>query len=410
MDQIKIRMLGRFEILVNDKRIDDQLSKSKKGCTLIQYLLINRQEAVPYTQLYEILWPNEESANPESALKTLVSRMRVILSNCSPGLGECINTVRGAYRWVSLPGCEIDMFEFERIAQALRETKELTPETREQFQRIIDLYMGDLLPGNSQENWVVSRSVYLQNLYISTVYLFLDLLKETQDYEKIIRICRLALEVNAFDERLHLMLMDALVKTNRNNEAFMQYKHATNLHFRYLGVKPPEGIQEFYKQIIQTGRVLDGNLDSIRNELIDTDSAQGAFVCEYAVFKEIYNLQVRSLERSNTTMFLGLVMVSSIDGQPIDPIKLDDVMTLLQDVLRKGLRRGDTITHYTASQFALLLPIKSYDNGKMIIERIKRRFYKEYVNSSIVLNYRIGPITEEAPRPAAEPEQPSPEA
>ncbi len=404
MDQIKIRMLGRFEILVNDKQIDDQLSKSKKGCTLIQYLLISRQEAVPYTQLYEILWPNEESANPESALKTLVSRMRVILSNCSAGLGECINTVRGAYRWVSMPGCEIDMFEFERISQDLRDVKELTPETREQFQQLMDLYMGDLLPGNSQENWVVSRSVYLQNLYITTVYQFLDLLKEAQDYEEIIRICRLALEVNAFDERLHLMLMDALVKTNRNNEAFMQYKHATNLHFRYLGVKPPEGIQEFYKQIIQTGKVLDGDIDSIRNELIDNDSAKGAFVCEYAVFKEIYNLQVRSLERSNTTMFLGLVMVSSIDGQPIDPMKLDDVMTLLQDVLRKGLRRGDTITHYTASQFALLLPIKSYDNGKMIMERLKRQFYKEYVNSSIVLNYRIGPITEEAPRLTGEPD------
>ena len=98
MDYIKIRMLGRFEILVNDRRIDDQLSKSKKGCTLIQYLLINRQEAVPYTQLYEVLWPNEESANPESALKTLVSRMRVILSNCAEGLGDCISTVRGAYR------------------------------------------------------------------------------------------------------------------------------------------------------------------------------------------------------------------------------------------------------------------------------------------------------------------------
>lgn len=401
MDRIKIKLLGRFEILVNDKRIDDQLSKSKKGCTLIQYLLINRQEAVPYTRLYEILWPNEESANPESALKTLVSRMRVILSNCCPGLGECIDTVRGAYRWVSVPGCEIDVFEFERISQELHDVRALTPSSRALFHQLMALYLGDLLPASSQENWVISRSVYLQNLYITAVYQFLDLFKAQEEYDEIICVCRLALEVNAFDERLHLMLMEALVKTNRNNEAFMQYKHATNLHFRYLGVKPPEGIQEFYKQIIQAGKVLDGDLDSIRNELIDGNVAKGAFVCEYAVFKEIYNLQVRSLERSNTTIFLGLVMVSSIDGQPIDPIKLDDVMTILQDVLRKGLRKGDTITHYTASQFALLLPVKSYDNGKMIIERIKRQFYKEYVNSSIVLNYRIGPITGEVLHPRA---------
>ena len=141
-------------------------------------------------------------------------------------------------------------------------------------------------------------------------------------------------------QRLHLELMNALVKTNRNNEALMQYKHVTNLHFRYLGVKPPEGIQQFYKQIIQAGSSLEMNLDSMREELQEYGDVHGAFECEYAVFREIYNLQMRNLERFGTNMYLAMIMVSSMDGEPLDPLRLDDIMKGLAEILKERLRKG----------------------------------------------------------------------
>ncbi len=398
MDEIKIHLLGRFEMLYNGRRIDEQVAKSRKGRLLLQYLLVWQTEAVPYSKLYEVLWPDEKSANPENALKTLVSRMRVALSSCCPGLGECIVTARGAYRWKSPENCMVDVFEFEKLCLELKNAETLTPENRPLFEQVLSLYTGDLLPENDQESWVVARSVYLQNLYMNTVYQYLKLLKDREEYEQIIHVCRRALEINAFDEQLHLMLMEALVRTNRNHEALMQYKHATNLHFRYLGVKPPEGIQEFYKQIAQAGRVLDGDLDAIRADLRDYREARGAFVCEYAVFKEIYNLQLRSLERTSTTIFLALLMVSSVGQEDMNPLKLDDIMKQLLEVLRGSLRKGDIITHYTASQYALLLPLKSYDNGKLVMERVKSAFYRQHANSSVVLNYRLGLISPEHPQ------------
>lgn len=396
MDFIQIHMLGRFEIVLNGKRLDQQLSKSKKGCMLMQYLLMHRQESVPYSELYEVLWPNEESANPESALKTLISRFRVILNGFSKDLGNCITTTRGAYCWNMQTECDVDLFEFETLCAKVKESGDvLNDETTAMYKKILDLYVGDLLPALSEESWVLTASVSLQNQYMESVYHYLDLLQKVEAYDEIIRVCRRALEINAFDERLHIKLMDTLVKTNRNNEALMQYKHATSMHFRYLGMKPPEGIQDFYKQIIKAGQVLDGDIGAIRRELTEFEGSSGAFVCEYAVFKEIYNLQVRSHERTGTTMFLALIMVSNIDGQPIDSLKLDDLMQTLLDVLRVTLRKGDTVTHYTASQFALLLPLKRYDDGKIVMERIKNAFYKRYPTSSIIINYRIGPIQEQ---------------
>ena len=394
-DKIEIYLLGRFEIRVNGERVDIPLSKAKKGSMLMQYLILKKHEPVSYAELYELLWPDDKSANPESALKTLVSRYRVILGEISEDLARTIQTTRGCYCWNAGVEAYVDVYDFDELSARLRTVQgPLTDALTRDFNRLLMMYNGDLLPAQSDESWLISRSISLQNSYMECVNRYLDLLQEEKNYEEIIRVCRRALEISAFEEQLHIRLMDALVRTGRSNEALNQYKHVTSLHLRYLGMKPPEGIQEFYKQIIRAGQVLDGDISAIRRELSDYEETSGAFVCEYPVFKEIYNLQKRTHERGSEAMFIALLMVTSTDGNPIEPLLLDSVMKILLDVLRSTLRKGDTITHYTAAQFALLLPLKRMDDGKVVIERVKNEFYKKYRTSTVVINYRIGPVKE----------------
>ena len=390
--QVRICMFGGFNLYINDECQNASVLKSKKGLALLQYTILKHDSAVSNHRLIELLWPNEESSNPENALKTLVSRFRSLLNQCCPGLGNCIEASRGGYRFVLLPGMTIDVFEFEDICRRLQGCRELTSETRTLYKRAIALYAGDLLSVNDQDEWIVSASVGLHAKYIKLVYEYLSFLKESEEYPEIIQTCRFALESDPFDERLHLDLMNALVKTNRNNEALMQYKHVTNLHFRYLGVKPPEGIQQFYKQITQVGTNLEMNLDSMREELQEYGDVHGAFECEYAVFREIYNLQMRNLERFGTNMYLVMIMVTSMDGEPIAPLKLDDIMKGLGAILKEHLRKGDTFSHFSPSQYALLLPSVTDETGHMVIERIKRYFYQRFPNSNVMFNYRLGPL------------------
>ena len=396
---IRICMFGGFNLYVNNDCKNACILKSKKGMSLLQYLILKHDAAVPNYRLIELLWPNEESSNPENALKTLVSRFRALLNQCSDGLGSCIEASRGGYRFVLLPGMSVDVFEFDDICHKLHNVHELTSENRALYQRAITLHSGDLLSTAEQDEWVVSASVGIHGKYMKLVYEYLDFLKETEEYNDIIQTCRFALETDAFDERLHLELMNALVKTNRNNEALMQYKHVTNLHFRYLGVKPPEGIQQFYKQIIQAGSSLEMNLDTMREELQEYGDVHGAFECEYAVFREIYNLQMRNLERFGTNMYLAMIMVSSMDGEPIDPLRLDDIMKGLAEILKERLRKGDTFTHFSPAQFALLLPTVTDETSHMVIERIKRFFYQRYPNSNVMFSYRVGPLNPSNPAP-----------
>ena len=78
----------------------------------------------------------------------------------------------------------------------------------------------------------------------------------------------------------------------------------------------------------------------------------------------------------------------------MEPLKLDDLMKDLLDVLTSHLRKGDTVTHYSASQYALLLPLQSEDEGEKVMERIKASFYRKHRNASVILHYRLGLVAD----------------
>lgn len=391
---VNVYLLGKFEMIVDGKKASQVLNNSKKGKLLLQYLLLHKEASITSSDLCEVLWPNDCSANPESALKTLVSRIRAILDQFDDTLGKCIVTSRGAYRWNNELECTVDVLEFEARCQELLRASAMDDTAIKQFEDTLGMYMGDLSRGNEGETWLVSRSTYYHTLYLKVAAHAVRLLKVQNAFEAIIRICRRALDIDSFDEVMHLELMDALVKSNRSNEALIQYRHATNLHYNYLGIRPPERIQNFYKQIIQADQSLGTDIDSIRKSLQEGDNDSGAFVCEYAIFKDIYRLMLRNFARMANGMYLGIVMLSSVGSQSIEPAALDKAMNYLLQAMSTNLRRGDTITRYSSSQYALLLPCVSQDTGRVIMERIRNAFYSQHSNAGLTFSYKIGPVEE----------------
>ncbi len=393
MDTIRIQLMDKFTVYINELQANHLAGRSRKGIALMQFLILNRGRPVPNQRLLNTLWPEDKSRNPESALKTLISRMRSLLNQLSPDLSKCIIADGGAYRWENQPNITVDLFEIDEIFAQLAIPLQKKEQRKKLYVRLMELYVGDLLQNDCISEWVVSQSMALHNEYLSAVYSYIDLLKDEDNQEEIINVCRLALEIDSFNDQLHMELMSALIKMNRANEAMLQYKHVMNLHYRYLGIQPSEDLQEFYKQIAYAGKNLDLSMESIRRELCENNTSKGAFLCEYVVFKEIFNLQMRNLERLGTTMFLAVIMISSLDGQALSTIKLNGIMTDLEEMLRANLRKGDTITHFSPTSFALLLPTVNYASGDMVLNRIKRLFYQKYPNSNVVFDYHIEPLS-----------------
>lgn len=394
MKSINIKMLGTFDMTIDGESILSSLGNSNKSILLIKYLILNRNKPIPIFDLIDMFWSeSDKSSNPESALKTMVSRIRSSFAKHDPELKNCIVSENKAYFWNPNIKSEVDVFVFEGLCTELQKEERFNDEIREKYIKVIDIYEGDLTYTNAVEDWIVSKSLYLHYIYIQTVHRFISFLKAENDYKTIIHVSRVALDIDTFDETLNFELMNALKEAGQNNVALMQYKHVTGAYYKYLGINPSDKFLDFYKDLIKTDLASESDLVNIREDLKKANKDEkGAFICDYSIFMDIYHLQLRNIQRQQQKMFLSLVTVTQSFGGEFKPMVLDGIMEDLLSVLRICLRKGDTIARYSPSQYAVLLPMLSYSNGNIVINRVKDLFYKKHLNKAIKLNFQFGSI------------------
>lgn len=392
MKNLEINVFGELQILVDDVNIAETIWTSKRKLELLELLILNSQRTMSVTRLAEMIWGEDEGINAEQALKTLVSRLRKDLEE--NGLAGAIVTMPGGYMWNPNLPAKIDALRMEEICNAVSDAESLEPPgVRDQFEELLQLYTDDLLPDSNLSKWIAPKSVYYHDLYLKTVYRYIDLLKEGKEYGEIIRVCKIALDIDAFDSMLNLELMTALLKIGKNQEALEQYQNTTNLQYTHLGLKPSDEILNFYKELIKGEKNSEAEIEEICIELQKEKQKTGAFVCEYAIFKDIYHLQMRNLKRMGMAMLLALVDVRRMDNRQMEALEMKQVMSRTLDLMRENLRQGDTIARYSPLQYVLLLPsVKNAKMGRMVIERVKKLFYSNSKNAKYIFSYRVMPL------------------
>lgn len=383
---IHIRLLGGFHVDVDGRLADGVLAKSPKGVVLMQYLMLHRGESVPARRLMEVMWPNDISTSPEGALKTLVSRLRTILAQVHPLLAQCLTTVRGGYRWETRDGVSVDLDDFEALTARLENAEELDAATRQDFRNALQLYAGELLQEQDIPPWAGPRAGRLRMAFLSMVERYLNLLEEEGDNQEMISVCRTALDAQPFNEGLHLRLTQALVNARRDQEALRQFQHASSLTEGAERAVQGQKAREYYARLMRSEQTINDTLDGLYASLVNDVDTAGALVCDSHIFREMYHLQKRCLERLGASILLGVVMVSGLEDQPL---QLDHAINGLVEVMRSNLRRGDTVTRHSVNQIAMLLPMASEMQGQMIMERIKRGFYQRFPNSDCRLTCRF---------------------
>ncbi len=388
MQNIEIHLFGEFTLYVDGKRADDALLCSKKGLKLVEYMLLHNDELVSYKTLYKLFWPNRESVNNESALKTLVSRTRSILASISPLLKNLITTAHGTYCFNRDLKVKVDLFDFLECTKKLKYAV-TDDEKMPLLNQALLFFQGDLLTNNAVENFVVEKNMQLQDEYMALVYQYVEILKNKEMYEDILAVAKRAQQYRAFDERLNVIIMAVFSKLNRKNDALQQYNHIVKQNAQRLN---PSAFseQDFYTFLLQSGKQLDDEINSIKEDVLFLNKNEVAVFCDYSVFKQFCKLELRLNERTVFTPFLALIQLSSAENDvPLSRLCLDQEMQTLKSILESSLRRGDIICKYDISKYALLLPIPTLTEGKNVLERIKTNFYKKTSTPSLLFSYRL---------------------
>ena len=389
MRNIRIYLFGKFEIWVDNHRVDEKISKSKKNKTFIQYLILHRSEPVEYGDLYDLLWPNGENINPESSLKTMVSRLRADFVKLSPELADCIGTKHGAYIWKENNSVLIDVYEFEDLCKYLNEFTPQNDSDMIHFKRLYHLYSGNILYAGTEDHWIIRKNLYYRELYKKYITRHIELLCVSNQYDEAITSCVAALKIDPYDEQIRMLLTNAQMKSERESSAHSRHKRSP-----YLAEAPSHAVSPDSLQALSDSmQRLDRDLTEIHNELQGFGDIKGAFICDYTIFKEIYNLHLRTVKRNhNFNVFLAVFMMSMTNAEENISEQIGPKMKILKDVMIRSLRKNDTVAQYSPSQFVLLLPCSNYEDCQKIMERVKKEFYKEQSTASVYLNYRAVPI------------------
>lgn len=384
-------LLGGFTLQVGESTLYDSVNRSKKMWNLLAYLLIFRQRAISQTELIDVLWPSQDSDNPVSALKTLVSRIRTALV---PHLGEEVDLVvsrRRSYAWNPDLTCILDVERFEGLCKKAGDIHLDPMERKNLYRQALELYKGDFLPRLSDELWVVPLAAHYQGLYIDGVKTLASMLDEAGEYKEIADLCLKAIQVDPYDEYLHTLLIMALYKQGNTSGALNQYEVATELLYNNLGVNPSKELRAIYLQIMKERKSVETDLGIIESTLKE-ETAEGAFVCDYGFFKEAYRLEARRGSREGSCAHIGLLTLTTANGAVPRLQDMNKTMALVLNTLKDSLRKGDVISRYSGAQYVILLPNANHEDSVMVLERIIKIFYRQHRNVQLKLSYKVHPV------------------
>jgi len=389
----RIRLLGELSIAYQDKQIQDTDNRSRKVWLLLAYMIYFRNRTITTEELIYLLWSNEDSSsNPSNALKTMFHRVRSTLDQLGPDVGRNLIIRRqGGYTFNTELSFDLDILRFEALCQNGKMEKD--PQVRlASYLEALELYQGDFLPKLSTEAWVIPISAYYHSLYLQTTHEVLAILEETQQTDLSATICRRAIEIEPYDEQLYASLMRYLLRLGEHQVVIALYANISEILFSQFGVTPSEELRSLHREAMRSSGDRELDLHSVRSSMLTDASLPGALYCEYDFFKSIYNAEARSVSRNGTVIHVALLNVKTAKGSALPKRSLDRCMDNLEQLLRGILRRGDVVSRCSASQYILLLPNANYENSCMVLDRIVRRFGRQYPHSPAFLRYSIQPL------------------
>lgn len=367
--RLKFFTLGRFEIYKEDKGFYNIPGRSRKLWYLFKYLLLNKGKGIPPETILENLYPDEDYENPKNTLQNIVYRLRKMLSQEDFFSDFSCNIVfnNGCYSLSFNDDVFLDTDFFEEYIHRAESVKNKEPdEAAEYYEKAMELYRGDYFPELLYEDWVIPKRNYYRRLFIESVLGLVKIYQSNKEYDKGIKVCERAIQIEAYEEDLHVCFMENLIGKGKIKEAQNHYELYTSMLYKQFGIKPTQELQKIYRMLKIKGADINGG-DFAESFPLDED-AEGAFYCDRNLFNSIYILEKRRSERTGHLVFVVSVTVN-------ENIEIFDSF---RKCVINSLRKGDVVTTWDDNVILILLPRMEYNQIQTIMERIVNQFGKNH--------------------------------
>lgn len=219
-------------------------------------------------------------------------------------------------------------------------------------------------------------------------------LKRKKEYEEMLELSSLACEIYPFDE-WQAVKIEALMGLNRYKEAIQFYDETSKFFFEELGITPSERLLDLFSEMSSK---MTGNFQAagdIQERLKEQKDDMGAFFCSLPSFRDGYRLIQRIIERNGQSVFLMILTLTDGKGHPVENAAKRDLFSEeLYQAIKKSLRRGDSFTKYSTTQFLILLVGTNRENCSLIFRRIADTFSRDHRSWRNYLEYYVSSVAD----------------
>ena len=236
---VRVRTLGEFELLVEDRPVEFGRKAPRKTLALLK-AIIARGGSVPEGLLVDTFWPDEAGDAAARSLAAAVRRLRALLGEDEAVLQQ------GGQLSLDRARVWVDAWAFERALAAARAAPDGESAA---LVEALALYRGAFLSEEEGESWPVAMRERLRGKFIQAVAEHAGRLEAAQRDEEAIAWYLRGLDADNVVEPFYQGLMRCYHRLDRLPEAVSSYRRLKQTLSVTLNLPPSAGTEKLYQAL-----------------------------------------------------------------------------------------------------------------------------------------------------------------
>ncbi len=243
---LTIRLLGVFDVSVDDRVVEPSVWRLRKATHLVKLLALSPGHRMHRDQLIDALWPE---VDPDSALSSFHQALHAARRALEPDRpARSSNSLLRLHQQVlSLESADevwIDAEAFQAAAIDARSSGDLDSCTA-----ALLLYTGELLPEDLYESWTQRARDSLRQLYLDLLLTTAQLQEERGAATEAIEMLRTLIDADPLNESAYAALMQLHARSGRRDQAIRLYQQLSETLESELDAEPSPEVASLYARI-----------------------------------------------------------------------------------------------------------------------------------------------------------------
>lgn len=379
---LNVKVLGGLKITCGEIEFPQERKRSAQVELLLIYLIFNRNASINNPQLIDLLWPEGDADKPEGALRNLVYRARKEMKEFFD-VDKSIKSKGRSYYWNLEIECRLDYEAVLRLCRRIEQEEDLYRKY-ERCLEMINKYSGEVLPEFNYSDWASDINNMLERTCLEVILNTLKELANNNLYEQVLQICNHQNSQKIMDTRLYEMKLYAYYKTGKTDLALSFYRQIVDYYYSKYGIEVSPRLKEIYQTILDTSPAEQVDVEELEKNLTVDDNNNNTFYCDFDVFKNIYQINIRSARRSMKVRILALLTIVDTSNR-LDEKAISQEANILKNIIANSLRKNDVYSKFNMSQYSLILASPNLDGAKIAVDRIINRFNDKKKHQEVIL-------------------------